>query len=88
MLEQRSPILPRSRVEVYQARYGYKQVIARLKLSANFGFDGPSNIAKVYDAGADESGRPYFVMEYVKGRPITDYADINHFNDPGTARTL
>ena len=34
-----------------------------------------SNIARVYDAGATESGRPYFVMELVRGVPITDYCD-------------
>ena len=33
------------------------------------------NIAKVYDAGTTPAGRPYFVMEYVPGPPITDYAD-------------
>lgn len=34
-----------------------------------------SNIAKVFDAGFTESGRPYFVMELVRGKKITDYAD-------------
>jgi non-specific serine/threonine protein kinase/serine/threonine-protein kinase len=33
------------------------------------------NIAKVFDAGATSAGRPYFVMEYVPGFPITDYCD-------------
>src|SRR5262249_44241822 len=33
------------------------------------------NIARVLDAGATESGRPYFVMELVKGIPLTDYCD-------------
>jgi serine/threonine protein kinase len=33
------------------------------------------NIAKVFDAGQTETGRPYFVMEYVAGEPITDYCD-------------
>ena len=33
------------------------------------------NVAHVYDAGADELGRPYFVMEYVDGAPITDWCD-------------
>ena len=33
------------------------------------------NIAKVFDAGATPAGRPYFVMEYVPGLPITDYCD-------------
>src|SRR5262249_22476464 len=32
-------------------------------------------IARVFDGGATESGRPYFVMELVRGRPITDYCD-------------
>jgi serine/threonine protein kinase len=36
------------------------------------------NIAKVLDAGATESGRPYFVMELVRGTKITDYCDQNH----------
>lgn len=35
------------------------------------------NIAKVFDAGQTETGRPYFVMEYVAGEPITDYCDRN-----------
>ena len=36
------------------------------------------NIAKVLDAGATETGRPYFVMELVRGIKITDYCDQNH----------
>src|SRR5215469_9398724 len=35
------------------------------------------NVARVYDAGASEKGRPYFVMEYVDGPPITQYCDQN-----------
>ncbi len=35
------------------------------------------HIAHVYDAGLTLSGRPYFVMEYVQGLPITDYCDQN-----------
>src|SRR5579872_747297 len=35
------------------------------------------NIAKVFDAASTEDGRPYFVMEYVPGLPITDYCDKN-----------
>jgi serine/threonine protein kinase/Tfp pilus assembly protein PilF len=35
-----------------------------------------ANVARIYDAGLSETGRPYFVMEYVEGRrPITDYCD-------------
>ena len=36
------------------------------------------NIAKVFDGGATDSGRPYFVMELVKGVPITEFCDQNH----------
>ncbi len=39
-----------------------------------------SNIAKVLDAGATSEGRPYFVMEYVKGAPITRYCDDNRLS--------
>src|SRR5438128_12624672 len=38
------------------------------------------NIAKVFDAGATETGRPYFVMELVRGIKITDYCDQNNFS--------
>ena len=36
------------------------------------------NIARVLDAGATDSGRPYFVMELVRGMPITEYCDQNN----------
>ena len=38
------------------------------------------NIAKVLDAGATETGRPYFVMELVKGVPITEYCDTDNIS--------
>ncbi|MCK4759222.1 MAG: serine/threonine protein kinase, partial [Candidatus Aminicenantes bacterium] len=41
-----------------------------------------SNIAKVYDAGATEQGRPYFAMEYVKGIPINEYCDTHKLSTP------
>src|SRR5687767_5200982 len=37
-------------------------------------------ICRVYDAGATDTGRPYFVMEHVAGRPITDYCDAKRLN--------
>ena len=53
-----------------------QQVIARFEAErqALALMDHP-NIAKVLDAGATDSGRPYFVMELVRGIPITDYCD-------------
>ena len=53
-----------------------RQVIARFEAErqALAMMDHP-NIAKVLDAGTTESGRPYFVMELVKGQPVTQYCD-------------
>src|SRR5204862_4129182 len=55
-----------------------KQVIARFEAErqALAVMDHP-NIAKVLEAGATDSGRPYFVMELVPGVPITEYCDRN-----------
>jgi non-specific serine/threonine protein kinase/serine/threonine-protein kinase len=38
------------------------------------------NVARVFDAGATESGRPYFTMEYVEGEPLTSYCDLNRLS--------
>ena len=56
-----------------------KQVIGRFEAErqALALMDHP-NIAKVFDAGATETGRPYFVMELVRGVPITRYCDENN----------
>ena len=56
-----------------------RQVIARFEAErkALAMMDHP-NISKVFDAGTTESGRPYFVMELVRGTPIIQYADEHH----------
>src|SRR5262244_2949681 len=55
-----------------------RQVVARFEAErqALALMDHP-NIANVLDAGATDSGRPYFVMELVRGVPITEYCDKN-----------
>jgi serine/threonine protein kinase len=55
-----------------------KEVIARFEAERQVlaMMDHP-NIAHVYDGGATDSGRPYFVMELVRGIPITEYCDGN-----------
>src|SRR5262249_50696770 len=40
------------------------------------------NIAKVLDGGLTEAGRPFFVMEYVKGVPLTEFCDANRLSVP------
>jgi hypothetical protein len=80
MAEQTEPIRRRVALKVIKLGMDTKQVIARFEAErqALALMDHP-NIAKVLDAGATETGRPYFVMELVRGIRITDYCDQNHF---------
>ncbi len=74
--EQREPVKRRVALKVIKLGMDTRQVIARFEAErqALAMMDHP-NIAKVLDAGATESGRPYFVMELVKGVSILDYCD-------------
>jgi eukaryotic-like serine/threonine-protein kinase len=76
MAEQEAPIRRRVALKVIKLGMDTKQVIARFdaERQALALMDHP-NIAKVLDAGATETGRPYFVMELVKAVPITRYCD-------------
>jgi serine/threonine protein kinase len=56
-----------------------RQVVARFEAERQtLAIMDHPNIARVFDGGATASGRPFFVMELVKGVPITDYCDQNH----------
>jgi serine/threonine protein kinase len=56
-----------------------RQVVARFEAERqSLALMDHPNIAKVFDAGATETGRPYFVMELVRGVRITDYCDQNN----------
>ena len=83
MAEQQFPIRRKVALKIIKLGMDTKQVIARFEAErqALAMMDHP-NIAKVFDAGATESGRPYFVMELVKGEPITEYADHNQLTIP------
>lgn len=74
---------PQRRVALKVIRVGMDtaQVVARFEQErqALAVLDHP-NIAKVLDAGATESGRPYFVMEFVQGVPIAAYCDTNNLS--------
>ena len=74
--EQREPVKRRVALKVIKLGMDTRQVIARFEAErqALALMDHP-NIAKVLDAGATETGRPYFVMELVRGIPITNYCD-------------
>ena len=76
MAEQTDPIQRRVAVKVVKQGMDSRQVLARFEAERQaLALMEHPNIAKVLDAGKTPSGRPYFVMELVKGRPITDYCD-------------
>jgi serine/threonine protein kinase len=76
LAEQARPVQRTVALKIIKPGMDTRQVISRFEAErqALALMDHP-NIAKVFDAGATESGRPYFVMELVKGVPITDYCD-------------
>ncbi len=76
MAEQREPVKRRVALKIIKLGMDTRQVISRFEAErqALAMMDHP-NIAKVFDAGATETGRPYFVMEYIKGVPICQYCD-------------
>lgn len=78
MAEQEKPVRRRVALKIIKLGMDTRQVIARFEQErqALAIMDHP-NIAKVLDGGATETGRPYFVMELVKGVPITNYCDAN-----------
>jgi serine/threonine protein kinase/tetratricopeptide (TPR) repeat protein len=80
MAEQEQPIRRKVALKVLKPGMDTHQVIARFEAErqALALMDHP-NIARVLDAGATASGRPYFVMELVKGMPITAFCDESHF---------
>ncbi|HUG92102.1 MAG TPA: protein kinase [Planctomycetaceae bacterium] len=79
MAEQTEPVARRVALKVIKPGMDSRQVIARFEAErqALAMMDHP-NIAKVLDAGTTDSGWPYFVMELVKGVPITRYCDEKH----------
>jgi WD40 repeat protein/serine/threonine protein kinase len=78
MAEQEEPVRRKVALKIIKPGMDTKEVIARFEAErqALAIMDHP-NIAKVLDAGATESGRPYFVMDLVPGIPITDFCDQN-----------
>jgi serine/threonine protein kinase/tetratricopeptide (TPR) repeat protein len=79
--EQTEPVRRRVALKVIKLGMDTRNVIARFEAErqALAMMDHP-NIARVLDAGATETGRPYFVMELVRGIKITDYCNQNHLD--------
>jgi serine/threonine protein kinase len=76
MAEQRAPMRRKVALKIIKEGMDTRQVVARFEAErqALALMDHP-NIAKVLDGGATEQGRPYFVMELVRGTPIITYCD-------------
>jgi serine/threonine protein kinase len=74
--EQTEPVKRRVALKLIKPGMDSRQVLSRFEAErqALALMDHP-NIAKVYDGGMTDEGRPFFVMEYVKGMPITEYCD-------------
>src|ERR1017187_10136254 len=78
LAEQREPIRRSVALKVIKIGMDTGQVLARFanESEALAMMDHP-NIARIFEAGATAKGRPYFVMEYIEGVPITEYCDHN-----------
>jgi len=79
--DQAEPVRRRVALKIIKLGMDTRSVIARFEAErqALAMMDHP-NIAKVLDAGTTETGRPFFVMELVRGIKITDYCDQNHLD--------
>src|SRR6516165_6084467 len=78
MAEQAQPVHRKVALKVIKAGMDSRQVIARFEAERQaLAIMDHVNIARVFDGGTTESGRPYFVMELVHGVPITKYCDDN-----------
>ncbi len=79
LAEQLEPVHRYVALKILKAGMDTRQVIARFEAERQTlaMMDHPG-IAKIHDAGETEQGRPYFVMEYVAGEPITKYCDARH----------
>src|SRR5580704_5513063 len=79
MADQHAPVRRRVALKIIKPGMDTREVLARFdaERQALALMDHP-NIARALDAGVTDSGRPYFVMELVRGVPITDYCDQNN----------
>ncbi len=83
LAEQKQPVRRLVALKLIKAGMDTREVVARFESErqALALMDHPA-IAKVFDAGSTAEGRPYFVMEYVPGMPITDYCDKHKLTVP------
>ena len=79
MAEQVEPVTRKVALKVIKPGMDSQQVIARFEAEEQaLAMMDHQNIARVLDAGLTDSGRPYFVMELVRGMPITEFLSLIH----------
>ncbi len=79
MAEQTQPVQRKVALKIIKPGMDSRQVVARFEAERQaLAMMDHVNIARVFDGGTTEQGRPYFVMELVHGVPITKYSDDNH----------
>jgi serine/threonine protein kinase len=81
LAEQQQPVRRRVALKIIKLGMDTKEVIARFKAERQaLSMMDHTHIAKMFDAGTTEQGRPYFVMEHVPGTAITEYCDQHRLN--------
>src|SRR4029078_2671182 len=84
MAEQTQPLRRRVALKIIKPGLDTRAVIARFEAERQaLALMDHTNIARVFDAGTTTSGRPYFVMELVRGVPITEYCQRREVDLPG-----
>ena len=81
LAEQKEPVRRKVALKVIKPGMDSKQVIARFETERQaLALLNHPNIAQVLESGTTQAGRPYFVMEYVKGRPLNEHCDRKKLN--------
>ena len=91
MAEQKEPVRRTVAVKMMKVGMDTKEIIGRFEAERQaLAVMDHANIAKVLDAGATDAGRPFFVMEYVRGIPLHEYCDGRKLSTqaPGTLEGL
>ena len=87
MAEQREPVRRRVALKIVKLGMDTRQVVARFEQERQaLAMMEHPNIAKVLDGGVTEQGRPFFVMELVRGTPITQFCDREKLDTPARLR--
>lgn len=77
--ERREPLKQKVAIKIIKPGMDSREVLARFDAERQaLALMDHHNVSRVIDAGMMENGRPYFVMELVRGHPITEFCDRNH----------